>query len=96
VLQVVKERLLLLLLLPLLLVLMPAQFVLYESEVINEWLEEQFPQLPPLLPAHPLQRSKVRHKEEPAMVVNIKTHVTVISKPCTESVCWCWQRSQCQ
>jgi glutathione S-transferase len=37
-----------------------SQFVLYESEVINEWLEEQFP-LPPLLPAHPLQRSKVRH-----------------------------------
>jgi glutathione S-transferase len=35
------------------------QFVLYESEVINEWLEEQFPQ-PPLLPVHPLQRSQVR------------------------------------
>jgi len=35
-----------------------AEVVLYESEVINEWLEEQFPQ-PPLLPSEPLQRSKV-------------------------------------
>lgn len=33
------------------------QFVLYESEVINEWLEEQFP-LPAMLPDNPLLRSQ--------------------------------------
>jgi glutathione S-transferase len=35
------------------------QVVLYESEVINEWLEEQFPLHPPLLPQDPLARSQV-------------------------------------
>eukprot|EP00775_Hariotina_reticulata_P006913 gene6913-7129_t len=34
--------------------------VLYESEVIIEWLEEQFPLHPPLLPQDPFARSQAR------------------------------------
>lgn len=34
------------------------QAVLYESEVINEWLEEAYPD-PPMLPQQPLLRAKV-------------------------------------
>lgn len=34
------------------------QVVLYEAEIINEWLEEAFPN-PPMLPQQPLLRAKV-------------------------------------
>lgn len=34
------------------------QVVLYESEVINEWLDEEFPH-PPMLPQQPLARAQV-------------------------------------
>lgn len=35
------------------------QVVLFESEVINEWLEEQYPH-PAMLPQQPLARAQVR------------------------------------
>lgn len=37
---------------------MQVQDVLYESEVINEWLEEVYQQ-PPMLPEDPLFRARV-------------------------------------
>lgn len=45
------------------------QVVLYESEVINEWLEETFPD-PPMLPQEPLLRAKVGGHNTPAAACN--------------------------